>query len=45
MFETVRLPRGLGGGDDEQYVECSDVDSAKRPARRELNKVAQLVVG
>jgi hypothetical protein len=35
----------LGGGVDEQYVECSSIDSAKRSAQRALNKVVQTLVG
>lgn len=35
----------LGGGDEEMYVECSSIDSAKRSAQRALNKVVQTLVG
>jgi hypothetical protein len=35
----------LGGGDDEQFVECSSVESAKRSAQKALNKVVQTLVG
>jgi hypothetical protein len=35
----------LGGGDEEHYVDCSNVESAKRSAQRALNKVVQTLVG
>jgi hypothetical protein len=35
----------LGGGDDESYVDCSSVESAKRSAQKALNKVVQTLMG
>jgi hypothetical protein len=35
----------LGGGDPEEFVECSSIDSAKRRAQGALNKVVQALVG
>lgn len=34
----------LGGGDDEQYIDCSSIESGKRAAQRTLNKVVQALV-
>ncbi|MFI0265564.1 hypothetical protein [Streptomyces luteogriseus] len=35
----------LGGGDDEEYIQCSSVESGKRAAQRVLNKFVQDLVG